>query len=79
MTEKRVRHLPVFEDGELIGMVTMWDLVKYRLQEIELEAMSSATWQPRSTSNEDDFVNSAEPSIPPHNRDVPAVPTIHLF
>ncbi len=28
MTEKRVRHLPVFEEGKLIGIVSIGDLVK---------------------------------------------------
>ncbi len=28
MTEKRVRHLPVFEQGKLIGIVSIGDLVK---------------------------------------------------
>ena len=28
MTENRVRHLPVLDDGKLIGMVSIGDLVK---------------------------------------------------
>jgi len=37
MTGARVRHLPVMEDGELIGMVSLGDMVKHRLEELELE------------------------------------------
>ncbi len=33
MTERRVRHLPVMEDGKLIGLVSMGDLVKWIMSE----------------------------------------------
>ncbi|HET6236050.1 MAG TPA: CBS domain-containing protein [Acetobacteraceae bacterium] len=28
MTEKRLRHLPVLDDGKLIGLISIGDLVK---------------------------------------------------
>jgi len=38
MTNSRVRHLPVTENGRLCGMISIGDAVKHRLGEIELEA-----------------------------------------
>ena len=35
MTAKRIRHLPVLDDGELIGIVTIGDLVKQIISEQE--------------------------------------------
>jgi len=37
MTERRVRHLPVIIDDELCGIVSMGDLVKAKMDEMEAE------------------------------------------
>ncbi|MES2699972.1 MAG: CBS domain-containing protein [Pseudomonadota bacterium] len=38
MTKRRVRHLPVVEDGRMLGFVSIGDLVKFRMESIEAEA-----------------------------------------
>lgn len=38
MTMAKIRHLPVVDDGRLIGIVSIGDLVKHRLDEKALEA-----------------------------------------
>jgi CBS domain-containing protein len=40
MTKRRIRHLPVVVDGALAGMISIGDLVKYRIDSIESEAAS---------------------------------------
>jgi CBS domain-containing protein len=40
MTNRRIRHLPVVRDGRLCGIVSIGDLVKNRLDEVEFEASS---------------------------------------
>ena len=38
ITERRIRHLPVVDRGEILGIVSIGDLVKYRMDRIEAEA-----------------------------------------
>ena len=38
MTQRRIRHLPVVAGGSLCGIVSIGDLVKYRIEKIEEEA-----------------------------------------
>ena len=38
MTDGKFRHLPVIEDGRLIGIVSIGDVVKSRLEELEQES-----------------------------------------
>jgi CBS domain-containing protein len=38
MTRRRIRHLPVVRDGRLSGIISIGDVVKHRLMELETEA-----------------------------------------
>lgn len=37
MTEGRFRHMPVVRDGEMVGLITLGDVVKARLSELSME------------------------------------------
>jgi CBS domain-containing protein len=37
MTERRIRHLPVVDGGRLIGIVSIGDLVKHRIDQLTFE------------------------------------------
>jgi CBS domain-containing protein len=41
MTTRRFRHMPVVEMGRLIGLVSIGDLVKMHISEVEMEAAAT--------------------------------------
>ena len=44
MTNQRIRHLPVVESGQIRGIVSIGDLVKHRIEQIEAEAEALRTY-----------------------------------
>lgn len=37
MTQRRIRHLPVKDDNKLVGILSTGDVLKYRLEEMQME------------------------------------------
>jgi CBS domain-containing protein len=40
MTNRRIRHLPIVEEGNILGLVSIGDLVKRRIDDAEAEAQA---------------------------------------
>lgn len=40
MTDRRIRHVPILEDGRVVGIVSIGDVVKARIDDAELEVES---------------------------------------
>lgn len=38
MTRRRIRHMPIAENGRLIGIISIGDVVKLKIEEVEREA-----------------------------------------
>ena len=38
MTKGKFRHLPVVEDGRLVGIISIGDVMKHRIREMEFES-----------------------------------------
>lgn len=49
MTENRIRHLPVVDKGKLTGMISIGDVVKFRIEAIEREAADMKAYIAGST------------------------------
>ena len=37
MTERRIRHVPVVDDGQLVGIISIGDVVKHRIDQLQFE------------------------------------------
>lgn len=44
MTDHRIRHLPVLANGKIIGMISIGDVVKHRIESMEQEAEQMKTY-----------------------------------
>ena len=46
MTAGKFRHLPVVEEGQLVGIVSIGDVVKHRVQEMTIQVRNLARLHP---------------------------------
>ena len=37
MTNRRIRHVPVVQDGKLVGIISIGDVVKHKMSQLEFE------------------------------------------
>ena len=37
MTNRRIRHVPVVSDGKLVGIISIGDVVKHKMSQLEFE------------------------------------------
>jgi CBS domain-containing protein len=37
MTRRRIRHVPVVDDGKLVGIISIGDVVKHTMSQLEFE------------------------------------------
>jgi len=44
MTERRIRHMPVLVDGKLVGIVSIGDVVKSRISQLEADREQLASY-----------------------------------
>ena len=44
MTKGRFRHLPVMEDDALVGIISIGDVVKYHIAEVEMEVSAMRSY-----------------------------------
>jgi len=44
MTNRRIRHLPVMAGGDIVGMISIGDIVKARLSELESQSEALQTY-----------------------------------
>jgi len=44
MTRRRIRHLPVVEEGKVVGLISIGDVVKHRMAETEAEQEALMTY-----------------------------------
>src|SRR5690348_7096587 len=61
MTERRIRHIPVLTDGMLVGIISIGDVVKHRLDEMEYETSSLRSFI--AGDRKSTRLNSSHPSI----------------